>query len=63
MKKLLILVLLLAAAAVYFGVVTVRGGGGELSVKVNKQKAGQVVDDIKHKAGELKDMVEEQVKK
>lgn len=59
MKRLLILALLLAAAAIYFGVVTIRSGDGEFSVKLNEQKAGEVVDTLKQKAGELQDMVKD----
>ncbi|MGE4293907.1 MAG: hypothetical protein AB7E32_17070 [Desulfovibrio sp.] len=59
MKKFLILLLLLAAVAVYFGVVSVRTGDGEFSVKLNEQKAGEVVDTIKQKAGELQEMVKD----
>ncbi|MDD4732654.1 MAG: hypothetical protein PHX58_12040 [Desulfovibrio sp.] len=57
MKKLIIAGVLLVAAAVYFGVITIRTGEGEFAVGLNTDRAGQVIDTIKEKAGRIKDAV------
>ncbi|SKA96954.1 hypothetical protein SAMN02745704_02799 [Paucidesulfovibrio gracilis DSM 16080] len=57
MKKFLVLLIILAAAAVYFGVINIRTGDGEFSLSVDHRRAGEVVDTIKKKAEDIKDVV------
>ena len=52
MKKLFIIGLLaLAGAAIYFGVISFRSGDDSLSVRYDRERASQVVEEIKEGAG------------